>query len=80
LGALIRPCGRRGWDPVVLELGTGKTIATIRRIGKRTGYPLIRINLRDPEVSRAGHISVPIGALAALEGIRAALAEIGFLS
>ncbi|MCL2524066.1 MAG: NAD-dependent deacetylase [Betaproteobacteria bacterium] len=66
-------------NPVVIELGAGKSVATIRMLGERSGLPLIRINLRDPEVSRSNHIGVPMGALAALEGIRAALAEMGFL-
>jgi hypothetical protein len=43
-------------------------------MSERSGFPLIRINLRDPEVS-ANHIGVPMGALAALEGIWSALVK-----
>jgi NAD-dependent SIR2 family protein deacetylase len=67
-------------NPVVIELGAGKSVPTVRRMSERTGYPLIRINLHDPEVLKSEHIGVPMGALAALKGIRAALVEIGFLS
>ncbi len=66
-------------NPVVIELGAGKSVATIRMLSEHSGFPLIRINLRDPEVRAPGH-SVPMAALAALEGIRAALIEVGFLS
>jgi NAD-dependent SIR2 family protein deacetylase len=64
---------QRADSPIVIELGAGKTIATIRRLGENLGFPLIRINLRDPDVGTAKHISVPMGALAALEGIEAAV-------
>jgi len=69
---------RAASNPVVVELGAGKSVATVRMMSERSGFPLIRINLRDPEVSRPDHISVPLGALAALEGIWAALVEMGF--
>jgi len=67
-------------NPVVIELGAGKSVATVRMMSERSGFPLIRINLRDPKVPASRHIGVPMKALAALEGIRAALAEMGFLS
>ena len=66
-------------NPVVIELGAGKSVATVRMMSERCGFPLIRINLRDPEVPASKHIGVPMGALAALEGIRAALVGMGFL-
>jgi len=62
-------------NPVVVELGAGTSVATIRMMSERSGFPIIRINLRDPEVPAPNHIGVPMGALAALEGIRAVLAE-----
>jgi NAD-dependent SIR2 family protein deacetylase len=67
-------------NPVVIELGAGKTVASVRWMSEKSGFPLIRINLRDPEVPLPRHIGVPMGALAALEGIRTVLAEMGFLS
>ncbi|MCL1825168.1 MAG: NAD-dependent deacetylase [Betaproteobacteria bacterium] len=67
-------------NPVVIELGAGKSVATVRMMSERSGFPLIRINLRDSKVvSSPKHIGVPMGALAALEGIRSALVETGFL-
>jgi len=67
-------------NPVVIEPGAGKSVATVRMMSERSGFPLIRINLRDPEVSAPGHIGMPMGALAALTGIREALTDSGFLS
>ena len=66
-------------NPVVIELGAGKSVATVRMMSERSGFPIIRINLRDPEVPASNHIGVPMGALAALEGISAALAGMEFL-
>ena len=71
---------RAASNPVVIECGAGKSVATVRMVSERSDLPIIRVNPRDPEVpasSHAMHISVPMGALAALEGIRAALVEIG---
>jgi len=67
-------------NPVVIEIGAGKSVATVRMMSERSGFPIIRINPRDPEVPKSSlrHISVPMEALAALEGIRAALAETGY--
>ncbi|MCL2022446.1 MAG: NAD-dependent deacetylase [Betaproteobacteria bacterium] len=70
---------RAAANPVVIELGAGKSVATVRMMSERSSFPLIRVNLRDPEVPAPKHIGVPMGALAALEGIRAALVKIGFL-
>jgi hypothetical protein len=67
--------GRAAANPVVIELGAGKSVATVRMMSERSGFPLIRINLRDPEVSAPNHIGISVGALAALEGIGSALAD-----
>ena len=57
---------------VVIECGAGQAIPTVRltceEIAERYGGTLIRINTREPEVP-AGHVSIPLGALAALEAI-----------
>ena len=66
-------------NPVVVELGAGKSVATVRMMSERSGFPIIRVNLRDPEVPSSKHIGLPMGALDALEGIRTALLEMGFL-
>lgn len=61
---------------VVIECGAGTAIPTIRYISesmvaKKRGT-LVRINIREPQVP-AGHIDIPMGALAALSAIDALL-------
>ena len=57
---------------VVVELGAGRAVATVRRfceeITSVMGASLIRINVRDPEVPR-GQVGLPMGALDALRSI-----------
>jgi len=61
---------------VVIEMGAGTAIPTIRymseRIGSRQGVTVIRINPREAHIS-GGHVSLPCGALEGLEGIEARL-------
>jgi NAD-dependent SIR2 family protein deacetylase len=61
---------------VIVEFGAGRAIPTVRRtcedIAQNYGGTLIRINTREAEVA-AGHISLPLGALAALTAIDARL-------
>jgi NAD-dependent SIR2 family protein deacetylase len=70
--------GNRGRGAVVVELGAGTSIPTIRnlseRLGGRKGATVIRINPREPWID-APHQSIPEGALPALGGIDAALRE-----
>lgn len=72
--------GCRGQDTVVVELGAGTSVPTIRnlseRLGGRNGATVIRINPREPRID-APHLSIAEGALAALGGIDAALREAG---
>lgn len=55
---------------VVIELGAGKAVATVRmtseRIAAQYNATLIRINPRDYEVP-AGHLSLPFGAMEGIE-------------
>lgn len=57
---------------VIIEMGAGTAIPTIRslgeRLGRRTGSTLIRINPRESEAS-AGVFSLSVGALEGLRGI-----------
>ena len=57
---------------VVVEMGAGTAIPTIRymseRIGQRFGATVVRINPREAHIS-GGHISLPCGAVEGLEGI-----------
>ena len=68
----------RGHTAVVVELGAGTAIPTIRnlseRLGRRSGVTVVRINPREPWID-APHIPIAEGALAALGGIDAALAS-----
>jgi NAD-dependent SIR2 family protein deacetylase len=61
---------------VVIELGAGTAIPTIRHIseqlGSRNGATIIRINPRESKISHP-HISIPCGALDTLVGIDTAL-------
>lgn len=58
---------------VVIELGAGTHIPTVRWFGETLGVPLIRINPGEPEVSSALAVGIRSGALAALKAIDAAL-------
>jgi hypothetical protein len=69
--------------PVVIELGAGTHIATIRRASERVARqrrcPLIRINPRDSDTtaldgSGVPAYSVPLGALAGLQALLGAVA------
>ena len=69
--------GQHGSAPlVVIEMGAGTAIPTIRymseRIGQRANATVIRVNPREAHIP-GGHISLPCGALEGLEGIDAQL-------
>lgn len=62
---------------VVIEMGAGSAIPTIRATSERIGWNLeqatvIRINPREPEI-QAPHLSIPLGALEGLQRIDALL-------
>src|SRR5262249_48721586 len=65
---------------VVVECGGGKAVPTGRHfceaMAERFDAPLIRLNVRDPEVPR-GQIGLAMGALAGLRAIDALLPEAG---
>src|SRR5271165_5735080 len=69
--------GLEGAKLVVIECGAGQAIPTVRttcqQIARAHGAALIRINTREPEVP-PGQISLPLGALQALEAIDGRLA------
>lgn len=66
----------RGQPLVIIEMGAGTAIPTIRhmseQIGRRPEATVIRINPREAHIA-GGHISLPCGALAGLEGIEKSL-------
>lgn len=59
--------------PLVIELGAGTNIPTVRRFGEALDVPLIRINPTEAAIVRRRDLSLPMGALEALRGIDAVL-------
>jgi len=61
---------------VVLEIGAGTAVATIRwlseRLGRLPGSLVLRVNPREADI-RPPHLGLPVGALEALSGIDRAL-------
>ena len=74
--AALRQWLRRVERPVVIELGAGTSIPTVRRLGQQVDGPMIRINPRESDVPRQTDISLPVGALEGLMGIAKALAAL----
>src|SRR5699024_3451144 len=53
-------------NPVVIELGAGTAIATVRNFAARLRVPLVRINPREAHLGASPeHVSLPMGALQA---------------
>lgn len=75
--ALIDHLARARAKVVVVELGAGSTIATVRHfssyISRECYGRVIRINLRESQVTHPHDVGIPEGALSALRGINAAL-------
>lgn len=70
----------RGARLVVLELGAGTAVPTVRRaaeLASASTGALIRVNPREPELRHGRGISLPIGAAAALSELDARLAQTG---
>lgn len=72
-------CQAQGKRIVVIEIGAGTAIPTIRatseRIGRRQNAMIIRINLREAGISPP-HLSLPGGGLASLIALNALLTTI----
>lgn len=60
-------------QPVVIEIGAGSAISTVRRFGEWIDCPLIRINPFEAVVGLHRDISIPLGALDAISKIDYAL-------
>ncbi len=71
--AALRQWLRRVERPVVIELGSGTSIPTVRMMGQQVGGPMIRINPRESLVPRKTDVSLAVGALEGLQGIADAL-------
>lgn len=65
-----------GRETVLIEMGAGTAIPTIRsmseRLGRRRGVTVVRINPREPWIDEP-HLSIPCGSLDALRAIDALL-------
>lgn len=64
-----RTCG------VVIEIGAGTAIPSVRRFSENQGWPLIRINPTEPEVKVPGSVSLAMGGSEAMLGIQSALEQ-----
>lgn len=59
---------------VVVELGAGSDVPSVRRLCEAQDAPLIRINPREPDVAPGAGVGIAAGALDALRRLRDALA------
>lgn len=64
--------------PVVIELGAGVSVPSVRIFGERQRCPLIRINPRESTVASAEGLGISMGAQAALRQIADALVDLGW--
>lgn len=65
--------------PVVIELGAGTAIPTVRWFGEMRGAPLVRINPGEPEVCTDGAVGLALGAHVGLQAVARELRAAGFL-
>ncbi len=65
--------------PVVIEIGAGTAIPTVREFGARLSAPLIRINPTDARVTQPGDVALQMGALEAITLIAKRLVAMGFV-
>jgi len=59
--------------PVVIEIGAGTDVPSVRRTCQSLGAPLIRINPREPQVGGAHDVGIAAGALDSLRRLRDSL-------
>jgi NAD-dependent SIR2 family protein deacetylase len=59
--------------PMVIEIGAGSAIATVRAFAQDLGTPMIRINPGEWAVPRLHDVGIPVGALEAIGGMTRAL-------
>lgn len=64
---------------VILEIGAGKSIPTVREFGEELEVPIIRLNPFDAEVFRPDDVSLKMGALEGITAIAKKLVEMGFV-
>lgn len=66
--------------PVIIEIGAGVEIPSMRQISETRGYPLIRINPSHPNIREGTGVRIPLGALKALSLIAEELEKMGWLT
>jgi NAD-dependent SIR2 family protein deacetylase len=59
--------------PVVIEVGAGTAIPSVRLFGEEQGCPLIRINKREWQIRRPDDVGLPMGGVEGLCGIAEAM-------
>ncbi|WP_230856591.1 hypothetical protein [Vibrio cidicii] len=55
---------------IVVEIGAGQAIPTVRIQSEKLGVPIIRINTANEDAYVENGVSLPVSALEALEGIQ----------
>lgn len=68
---------RRTKRPVVIEVGAGSAIATVRHFSHSQEAPISRINPTEYQTPRSSDVGIPTGALEGISGIVTALEEMG---
>lgn len=56
-------------QPVVIEIGAGTAIPSVRAFGEEQNCPVVRINPREADVENTADISLPVGGLAGIAEI-----------
>jgi len=59
-------------NPVLVEIGAGVEIPSVRRLGESLNIPLIRINPKHPDIEKRQGVGLSLGALEGLQQIQAA--------
>ncbi|CAL92854.1 SIR2 family NAD-dependent protein deacylase [Azoarcus olearius] len=65
--------------PLVVEIGAGTAIPTVRRVGERAGATLVRINPQADRDPPPGSIALHCGGLAGIRALHAAAAAAGLV-
>lgn len=65
--------------PLVIEIGAGRNVPTVRYFSELNGWRVIRINPREPDLDAALGLEIPQGGREALQGLAAVLRQRGFL-
>ena len=60
---------QRAGNLVIIEMGAGTAIPTVRQQGDFQSGALIRINPREPDINKSNGVSIPMGALESLQAI-----------